>query len=173
MRGLCGATAAAIDAIWSGVVPQQPRHIFRALVILAEFVGQAGVRIGANQRVGDAADIGDMRAKIFGAERAVEADRDRFGVTDRIPERLGQLARQQAAGFVGDGAGNHHGHIDAALFGDFGDRIERRLGVQRVKNGFDQQEISAAVQQPLDLLAIGFAQIIERNSAKTGIGHVG
>ena len=120
-------------AIWSGVVPQQPptmltrpagrefadqpRHVFRALVVLAEFVGQAGIGIGADQRVGDAADVGDMRAQVFGAERAVEADGDRLGVAHRIPERFRQLARQQAAGFVGDGAGDHHRHVDAARFG--------------------------------------------------------
>ena len=188
-RGLCGATAAAIAAIWSGVVPQQPptmltrpalgefadqpRHVFRALVVLAEFVGQAGVRIGANQRVGDAADIGDMGAQIFGAERAVEADGDRLGVPHRIPERFRQLARQQAAGFVGDGARDHHGHVDAALLGDFGDRVERRLGVQRVEDGFDQQQIGAAVEQAVDLLAIGLAQIVEGDGAIAGIGDVG
>ena len=186
---MCGATAAAIAAIWSGVVPQQPptmltrpacgeladqpRHVFRALVVLAEFVGQAGIRIGAHQRIGDAADVGDMGAQIFGAERAVEADGDGLGVPHRIPERFRQLARQQAAGFVGDGARDHHGHVDAARFGDFGDRVERRLGVQRVEDGFDQQQIGAAVEQAVDLLAIGLAQIVEGDGAVAGIGNVG
>ena len=95
------------------------------------------------------------------------------GVPHRIPERLRQLARQQAAGFVGDGAGDHHGHVDAALFGDFGDRVERRLGVQRVEDGLDQQQIGAAVEQALDLLAIGRAQIVEGDGAEAGVGDVG
>ena len=188
MRGLCGATAAAIAAIWSGVVPQQPptmltrpargeladqpRHVFRALVVLAELVGQAGIGIGANQRIGDAADVGDMGAQILGAERAVEADGDRLGVPHRIPERLRQLAGQQAAGLVGDGAGDHHGHVDAALLGDLGDRVERRLGVQRVEDGLDQQQIGAAVEQALDLLAIGLAQIVEGDGAIAGVGDI-
>ena len=112
-----GAAAAAddVDEAGLGEFADQARHVFRALVVLAEFVGQAGVRIGAHQRIGDAADIGDMGAQILGAERAVEADGDRLGVPHRIPERFRQLARQQAAGFVGDGARDHHGHVDAAL----------------------------------------------------------
>ncbi len=170
-----GAAAAADDVDEAGFreFADQPRHIFRALVVLAEFVGQPGVRIGADQRVGDAADVGDMRAQILGAERAVEADRDGSGVAHRIPERFRQLPRQQPAGFVGDGAGDHHGHVDAALFGDFGDRIQRRLGVQRVEDGFDQQQVGAAVQQTLDLFAIGRAQIVEGDGAEAGVGNVG
>ena len=144
-----GAAAAADDVDEAGLrkLADQARHIFRGLVILAELVRQAGVRIGAHQRVGDAADIGDMGAQIFRAERAVEADGDRPGVPHRIPERFRQLPGEQAAGFVGDGARNHHGHVDAARFGDLGDGVERRLGVQRVEDGFDQQHIGAAVQQ--------------------------
>ena len=96
-----------------------------------------------------------------------------LGVAHRIPERFRQLAGQQAAGFVGDGAGDHHGHVDAARFGDFGDRVERRLGVQRVEDGLDQQQVGAAVEQAVDLLAIGVAQIVEGDGAVAGIGDVG
>ncbi len=68
LRGSYFATASAIAAICSGVEPQQPpttltrpsransstwrRHELRRLVILAEGVGQAGIRIGADQRFG-------------------------------------------------------------------------------------------------------------------------
>ena len=79
--------------ICAGVVPQQPptiltrpdsansptsaRHILRALVIEAEFVRQAGVGIGADQRISDARQLGQMGAHLARAERAVEADRER------------------------------------------------------------------------------------------------
>ena len=170
-----GAAAAAddVDEAGCGEFADQPRHVFRALVVLAEFVGQAGIRIGADQRIGDAADVGDMGAQVFGAERAVEADGGGPGVPHRIPERFRQLARQQAAGFVGDGAGDHHGHVDAAGFGDLGDGVERGLGVQRVEDGFDQQQVGAAVEQAVDLLAIGLAQVVEGDGAVAGVGDVG
>ena len=169
-----GAAAAAddVDQAAGGEFADQPGHEFRAFVICAEFVGQAGIGIGAHQRVGDAADVGDMRAQIFGAERAVEADGDRFGVAHRIPERLGQLPGEQAAGFVGDGAGDHHRHVDAAGFRDFSDRVERRLGVERIEDGFHQQQVGAAIQQAVDLLAIGGAQVVEGHGAKAGAGNV-
>ena len=56
---------------------------------------------------------------------------------------------------------------------DFGDRVERRLGVERVEDGLDQQQIGAAVEQAVDLLAIGLAQIVEGDGAVAGIGNVG
>ena len=59
-----GAAAAADDVDQPGVgeLAEQLRHEFRALVVVAEFVGQAGIRIGADEGVGEAADLGDMRA---------------------------------------------------------------------------------------------------------------
>ena len=89
-----GAAAAAdnIDETGLRELSDQPGHEFRALVVLAELVGQAGIRIGANECIRNAANVGDMRAQIFRAERAVEADGDRLGMPYRIPERFWQLA---------------------------------------------------------------------------------
>ncbi|OIQ72029.1 hypothetical protein GALL_463520 [mine drainage metagenome] len=67
------------------------------LVVLAEGVWQAGVRIGADQGVGDPRELGDVRAHQLGPQRAVQADRERLGVLDRVPEGLDRLARQGAA----------------------------------------------------------------------------
>ena len=169
-----GAAAAADDVDEAGFreFADQPRHIFRAFVVLAKLIRESGVRIGADQRIGDPADICDMRPQILGAERAVEADGDRLCVPHRIPERFRQLARQQAAGFVGDGARDHHGHINAAFASDFGDGVERSLGVQRVEDGLDQQQVGAAVEQAIDLFAIGLAQIVKGDGAIAGIGYI-
>ena len=106
------------------------------------------------------------------AERAVQADRDRLRVPHRIPERRRRLAGQQAAGAVGDGAGDHHRHVEAGLLADFGNGVDRRLGVERVEDRLDQQQVGAAVEQPAHLLAIGFAQLVEGDGAEAGIGHV-
>ncbi len=54
---------------------------------------------------------------------------------------------EEPAGAVGDGAGDHHRHAHAARLGDLGDGVDRRLGVERVEDGLDQQEIGAAVDQ--------------------------
>ena len=170
-----GAAAAADDVDQAALreLADQAGHVFRAFVVLAEFIGQPGVRIGADQGVGDTADIGDVGAQILGAKRAVEADGNGPRVTDRIPERLRQLAGKKPAGFVGDGARNYHGNVDTARLGDLRDGIERRLGVQGIEDGFQQQQIDAAVEQAVDLLAIGLAQVIEADGAEAGVGDVG
>src|SRR5262245_24861197 len=112
LRGGLPSTARTMAAMCSGVVPQQPptmltspasansassRHVIRALVVAAELVGQAGIGIGAHEGVGDAGDLGDVGAHLLGAERAVEPDRDRRGVTHRMPERGRPLTRQKSA----------------------------------------------------------------------------
>ncbi len=56
---------------------------------------------------------------------------------------------------------------------DVGDGRDRRLGVERVEDGLDQQEVGAALEQALDLLGIGDAQFVEGDGAEARIGHVG
>ncbi len=67
-----------------------------------------------------------------------------------IPEGFHGLARQRPATGIGDGAGNHDGQLDAQpLHGAAGGEC-RGLGVERVENGFDQQQVGAAFDQPLN-----------------------
>ena len=80
---------------------------------------------------------------------------------------------QQAAGAVGDGAGDHHRQIDAARIELFGDGEDGGLGVERVEDGLDQQRIDAAVEQAAHLLGIGDAQFVEGDGAKARIQNVG
>ena len=56
------AAADDVDECRRGEFADLRRHRLRALVVLAESVGQAGVRIGADERVGDAGDLGEMLA---------------------------------------------------------------------------------------------------------------
>src|SRR3546814_1620071 len=51
-----------------------------------------------------------VRAQVACAERAIEPDRQRPGVAQRIPECLRSLRGQGASGAVGAGAGGHHRH---------------------------------------------------------------
>ncbi len=55
----------------------------------------------------------------------------------------------------------------------FGDGVERGLGVQRVEDGLDQQDIDAAFEQAARLFGIGRLQIVEGDRAEAGIVHVG
>ena len=172
-RRRAAAAADDVDEAGIGELGEQPRHVFRALVIEAELVGQAGIGIGADEGIGDAGEIGDVGAHLLRAERAIEPDRERRGMLDRDPERLRGLAREHAPGQIGDGAGHHDRYRGAARFEQLGDGVERRLGVERVEDGLEQEQIGAAFDEALGLLAIGFAQLVEGDGAETGIAHVG
>ena len=54
-----------------------------------------------------AGDFGQMLAHLVGAERAIEADRERLGVAHRMPKGGRRLAGQRAPGRVRDRAGDH------------------------------------------------------------------
>ena len=53
------------------------------------------------------------------------------------------------------------------------DREQRRLGVERVEDGLDQQQVGAAFDQRLDLLVVGGAQLLEVDVARARVVHVG
>ncbi len=114
-----------------------------------------------------------MGAHLLGAERAVEPDRERRGMAHRNPERLRRLSRQHAARQVGDGAGDHDRDRAAACLEQLGDGKERRLGVEGVEHRLEQQQVGAALEQALGLLAIGLAQFVEGDGAEAGIVDVG
>ena len=148
LRRRAAAAADDVDQPGLGELAEMPRHVVRAFVIVAELVRQAGIRIGADQRVAHPRHVGDVRAHLLGAERAVQSDRDRIGVPHRVPERLRRLAGEQPPRTVGDGAGDHDRHVDAADLALLHDRVDRGLGVERVEDGLDQQHVGAAGESP-------------------------
>jgi hypothetical protein len=166
-------TADDIGDAGSGEFADQRRHGLGTLVVMAEFVGQAGIRICADQCIGDARELGDVRAHLFGAECAIQPDRERRGMRHRIPKRLGRLPGEQPSGAVGNGARNHYRHADAALFHRLLAGEDGGLGVERVEDGLDQQRVDAAIDQSADLFAVGNAQFVEGDGAKARIENVG
>ena len=94
-------------------------------------------------------------------------------MADRMPERGRRLAGKGAPRAVGDGARDHERHLKAALSERLEAGEDRGLGVQRVEDGLDQQEVRAAIDETLDLLAIGDAEVVEADRAEAGIVDVG
>ena len=91
----------------------------------------------------------------------------------RMPEGGGRLAGKRAPRTIGDGARDHQRQAGAAL----GELLEagedRGLGVQGVENGLDEENVRAAIDEPLDLLAIGDAEFVEADRAEAWIVDVG
>jgi hypothetical protein len=112
-------------------------------------------------------------AHLGGAKGAVQAHRERPGMGHRDPEGLRRLAGQGAARAVGDGARDHHRrHVEPFVAQAF-DRIDRGLGVQRVEDRLDQDQVDAALDQGARRLAIGFRQAVEGDLAEARIVDVG
>jgi hypothetical protein len=173
LRRRAAAAPDNIDEAGIGEFADQRRHIFRALVVEAEFVRQARIGISANQRIRDARNFGEMRAHLARTERAIQADRERFGMTQRMPERFRRLAGQSAAGKIGDRTGNHQRQARAGCLEHFFHREHRRLGVQRVEDRLEQKNVGATLNQAAHRFGVSEAEIVEANGAKPGIAHIG
>src|SRR6478672_3607141 len=85
----------------------------------------------------------DVRSQLLCPERAIEADGERARMTHGVVERLGRLARERASGSVGDRAGDDDWQSRAVTLESLVDGEERRLGIERVEDRLDQQQIGA------------------------------
>ena len=182
------STALAIAAMWSGVVPQHPPTrltrpasansaddrggLLGRLVVLPEGVGQAGVGVAGDERVGDPRHLGDVGPHLLGPEGAVEPHGERRHVPDGVPEGLGHLARQGAPGRVGDRAGDDDRPAPALLLEERLDGEDRGLGVERVEDRLDEDEVAAAVDEPAGRLEVGRDELVVGDVAGTGVVDV-
>ena len=117
--------------------------------------GRPAFGITADVTGRDARQLREVRPHLARAERAVEADAERPGVLDRDVERVERLTRQRAAAAIGDRHRDHQRQPHAALVERLLDADQRGLGVERVEDGFEQQQVRAAVDQPERLLGVG------------------
>ncbi|MND47409.1 hypothetical protein D3C80_383030 [compost metagenome] len=90
----------------------------------------------------------------------------------RVPERFGGLPRQGTAGGVGDGAGDHDRQFDAVFLEHLLHGEDRRLGVEGVEDGLDQDQVGAALDQATGGLDVVLYQLIEGDVAVAGVVDV-
>ncbi len=158
----------------SGVVPQQPPTMLTRpapanspsspavslgrLVVAAERVGQAGVGVAGDVGVGEAGQLGDVRAHL-GRRRASSSRRRRAArrarSSARTPRRSGRTAcgrtgRRSSPRSTAAGAG---ATSRAAAIGG--------LRVERVEDRLDQQQVDAALGERRDLLGVGRVDLVE------------
>ena len=171
-----GAAAAAghVHQPGAGEFLEQRRRVGRRFVKagFGHGIGQAGVGVHADVGVAELGQLGHVGAHQSGAQRTVQADGHRARMAHRVPEGLDGLARQDPAGRVGDRARDHHRQADAAFLEHFFGGENGRLGVERVENGFDQDDVDAAIQQAVQLLYIGDPQFVEGDVARARVVHV-
>ncbi|RMR97359.1 hypothetical protein ALP75_205063 [Pseudomonas syringae pv. actinidiae] len=169
-----GATAAADDVQKAALSEffDDLRRLARQFVVFAERVGQAGVGVRRHMRVGLVGQLLQVRTQFAGTQGAVQADRDRLGMADRVPERFGGLARQGAAGGVGDGAGNHDRQFKTQFLEHTLHGKDGCFGVEGVEDGFDQDQVGAALDQAFGGFGVVLHQFVERDVAIAGIVDV-
>ena len=107
-RGRAAASADQIDEAAVHEVADGLGHLFGGLVVVTKFVGEAGVRMHAHERRRDLRERLDVGPQGFGPEGAVQADNQRLGVANRVPERFRGLTRQGTTAGIGYRAGNHY-----------------------------------------------------------------
>ena len=64
------------------------------------------------------------------------------------------------------------GRLAAQCLAHRGDRVERRLGVQRVEDRLDQDEVGTAFEQRMRRARIGGHEFVEADVAQARIVHI-
>ena len=167
------AAAHAVDPAERGIFAQDGGGLFGLLVVLSKSVRKTGVRIDERVAISDPRERLYVGAHLGSTERAVDADRERLCVGDGVPEGLQRLAREGAAAAVGHRHRDHERNADAACCEDLLHGHDRRLGIERVEDGLDEEQIHAAVEQRIDLFGVGLADLIEGGRTEAGVVHIG
>ena len=162
-----------VDEAAGGELTDNLRHVVGRLIVFAELVRQSGVWVSADARIGNARQFGEVRPQFGGAERAVEPDHERLDMADRIPERLGCLARERAARRVGNRARYHDGQLDVRGAEGALEAHDRGFRIERIEDRLDEQEIDAALDQRRRRNFVSNGQFVEGDIAESGVVDVG
>ena len=165
-------TADQVDQAGLGELGEVAGLALRGLVVFTEGVGQAGVGIAGDEGVGDPREFGDVGPHLGSTQGAVEADRDRTGMPDRVPERFGDLTGQRSPGGIGNGARDDHRPPATAFLEQCLDGEHRRLGIQRIEDRLDDQQIGATIDQAVGSFEVGGHQLVVGDVASTGVVDV-
>ena len=157
-------------------VTQIGGHSLGRFVESAKRVRKPGIRVATDVDRRETRKLLDVWAHLLRAEGAVDAHAQEVHVRNGNPERFDRLAGKRAAALVGDGDGHHDRNARSGGRKMFvvvlADGEERGLGVQRVENGFEQEQIGAAFDEAARLLVIHFAQFVERDAARGRAVHI-
>ena len=174
--GVAAAAAGDVAEVAVGEFAHEARHVggFEIEAGGRERIGQAGVGVGGDERVGGLlGELGEEGPHEVGADGAVEADGEGLMAADGAPERLDRLRGDHGFAAATDGGGDHEREADAVFGEDLLDGDEGGLGIEGVEDGLDEQEVGAAGDEGADLAAVVGFDLIEGDDAETGVVGVG
>ena len=83
-------------------------HLWAFLVVAAHGVGQPRIGVAEHGAVGAGGQVGNVLLHVRGTQGAVQANGQRLGVADAVPERLVGLTAQRAPRVIHNGAADEH-----------------------------------------------------------------
>ena len=121
---------------------------------------------------GEPRQLGEVRPNLASAQRAIETNAEGPRMLDGDVERIERLTRQRAAAAIRDRHRDHERQPHAARVECLFDPDDGGLRIERVEDGFEQQQVTAAVDQAARLFAIGCAHLVEGRGAKRRVVDV-
>ena len=196
LRRRAAAAADDVHEAARGELRQVRGGLVRLLVVQTERVRQPGVRMAADEAVGELRELGEIRPHVARAERAVDADTERPCMAHRDPERVNRLPGQRTAAAIGDRHGDHQretfvvrgspfgvrrfvvrrsafGVHGAALRVNFLEGNNRRFRIQGVEDCLEHQQVATAVDEAADLLLERVLHLVEGRGAKCRVVDIG
>ncbi len=170
-RGAAAATGDVEEAA-AREVAEIGGHALGRFVEAAEGVGQAGIRVadGGNRR--QTGQLLEERTHLLGAERAVHSDGEQRHVRDGNPKGLDGLAGKRASAAIDDGDRSDDWHAISGGLEIFLDGEEGGLGIERIENRFEEQEVRAALDEGSGLRGVDFAQLVEGYASRGRIRDI-
>ena len=139
-----------------------------------ERIGKARVGMATDVDRRDLRQLVDQRAHFFRTQRAVHAHAQKRHMGNGIPKGFDGLPGDAAvAARLNECHRRHQRQLYLALVEKLQDRKERRLRIERVENGLDQQQVGAAIDQAARLVIVGLNQFVIGHAARRRTMHVG
>ena len=164
LRRRAAASADQVDPSILGEARNFPGEHRGRLIVMPLFVGQTRIRHACDKKFRDAGQSAQMIGHEVGAGRAVEAHPEQIAMRERGVERLDVLPAEESAHCL-DRSRHRDGRRDAELRDRGLDGDQTGLAVERVVDGFEQQDIGAALDQPFGLHLVTIAHLFEGDAA--------
>mmetsp|Transcript_92391 Transcript_92391/g.239227 ORF Transcript_92391/g.239227 Transcript_92391/m.239227 type:complete len:209 (-) Transcript_92391:258-884(-) len=173
MRGKSAtATSHKVEQPVLGVVVQVVREDVGILIVAAHGIRQPCIRVDmAPPRVHVAQHLVEL-LHLCRTECAIDAHGEGLCVLDADVECLDGLARKRATAVVHNGGAEHHGQalllcaLEVLIHCENG-----RLGVLRVEDRLNHQQVNPAVNQATNLLHVRLHQLIPSDVAERWVLH--
>ncbi len=165
--GVAAAAAGEVEEVGVGEVGDVVVHVagFEIEASGGEGVWESGIGIAGDVGGGGFAEVTKEGLHEVWAEGAVEADGEWIDVGEGVPEGFDFLGGDHGFATTTDGGGDDDGGLGAGFF----DGNESGFGVEGVKDGFDHEDVAVGGEEGVDLMAVGFFDLLKGDGAEGGV----